>query len=113
MTARFPLQGSAFQLTAARRRLDVPPSDFVAWAKVSTHSRPKAAGVEEISLMAADKFQLTAARRRLVRLLRLGSLDTAFQLTAARRRLVLVQHHFLLHGVVSTHSRPKAAGPMT
>ena len=56
-----------FQLTAARRRLDLwliglPVSD-----RVSTHCRPKAAGyVFRSGLTACDMFQLTAARRRLV-----------------------------------------------
>ena len=56
---------------------------------VSTHSRPKAAGM--FSLMALD-FCLE------------------FQHTAARRRLVEQENKLLDVVNVSTHSRPKAAG---
>ena len=78
-----------FQLTAARRRLEdlasVTPENIV----VSTHSRPKAAGLcRHFEVWDLFGFQLTAARRRL--------------------------DWFLLTGLgsefVSTHSRPKAAG---
>ena len=56
---------------------------------VSTHSRPKAAGgLGNPALVAAMKFQLTAARRR----------------------LVLPFQHIQPRTFVSTHSRPKAAG---
>ena len=55
-------------------------------------------------------FQLTAARRRLVPVVA-GSLRMAtFQLTAARRRLGSLDNPAAVSGVVSTHSRPKAAG---
>ena len=54
-----------FQLTAARRRLDV--RNFGSWR--------------------IDEFQLTAARRRLVDIRRDSASSWAFQLTAARRRL--------------------------
>ena len=56
-------------------------------------------------------FQLTAARRRLVVCLLIGITYIKFQLTAARRRLVTQQLQGLPHYKVSTHSRPKAAGP--
>ncbi len=99
-----------FQLTAARRRLVKISNDRIDVYDVSTHSRPKAAGVR-LSVFPRDyKFQLTAARRRLEDLAR-GRLAGArfnsqppeggwlnnlfagigsawFQLTAARRRLV-------------------------
>ena len=77
-----------FQLTAARRRL----GDFVTRhpprGKVSTHSRPKAAGegLGNPALVAA-MFQLTAARRRLAFFALFFLEMTMFQLTAARRRL--------------------------
>ena len=75
-----------FQHTAARRRLQYPYC--VAQAqRVSTHSRPKAAGAYFFELFSRVLFQHTAARRRLY-------------------------HHITdvdLCGV-STHSRPKAAG---
>ena len=78
---------------------------------VSTHSRPKAAG--EVLAEAAkrlNEFQHTAARRRLVLGLLAKSFDLVFQHTAARRRLGLavIPNRFKL--LVSTHSRPKAAG---
>ena len=60
------------------------PADF----RVSTHSRPKAAGT---------------GRRRFCR----GRL---FQHTAARRRLAGYDQSFGWEQYVSTHSRPKAAG---
>ena len=78
---------------------------------VSTHSRPKAAGLCNISgKQRAKKFQHTAARRRLGDLVGAHYHIQKFQHTAARRRLVLdaVGHGFAC--VVSTHSRPKAAG---
>ena len=57
---------SMFQHTAARRRL-VPQSHAdSSFARVSTHSRPKAAGIFQISTMKPNTmFQHTAARRRL------------------------------------------------
>ena len=56
-------------------------------AKVSTHSRPKAAA----SLLASNPYPIW------------------FQHTAARRRLLRVGSLIISQGVVSTHSRPKAA----
>ena len=101
-----------FQLTAARRRL----------------------GFQRLRLFRLPKFQLTAARRRLgLRMCRLQP-QKLFQLTAARRRLGLCVTTFCLDrgfnsqppeggwtvggnkcglSVVSTHSRPKAAGRAT
>ena len=56
-------------------------------------------------------FQLTAARRRLGRFSRGKDLSPQeFQLTAARRRLVNRGLLWAVFAVVSTHSRPKAAG---
>ena len=56
---------------------------------VSTHSRPKAAGCPHRPRPhIPSKFQLTAARRRLVPLLSRDRYSKTFQLTAARRRLV-------------------------
>ena len=57
--------------------------------RVSTHSRPKAAGGEKGEDGAAGAFQHTAARRRLV-------IDGRSHIKLSK---------------VSTHSRPKAAGP--
>ena len=56
-----------FQLTAARRRLDIKSRLFCIFPAVSTHSRPKAAGTQATGKKPFQKmFQLTAARRRLV-----------------------------------------------
>ena len=56
------------------------------------------------------RFQHTAARRRLVSLVKLSAKLQVFQHTAARRRLALLIVQILLCCSVSTHSRPKAAG---
>ena len=123
----------AFQLTAARRRLDISLYAFLLVGGVSTHSRPKAAGLFYIRTLnhstvsthsrpkAAGiapiqhpihhfKFQLTAARRRLAPLPNKRAGELKFQLTAARRRLVNHRGIIVFVAVVSTHSRPKAAG---
>ena len=126
-----------------------------AYLAVSTHSRPKAAGVSvkrltscmtsfntqppeggwlDCSDVAALKnrfqhtaarrrldsgamdspilarFQHTAARRRLGAGLPIDGTEQWFQHTAARRRLVQVVSPHDDVGSVSTHSRPKAAG---
>ena len=100
-----------FQLTAARRRLVDVEELLNHKLDVSTHSRPKAAGINHpISIKTCAsfnsqppeggwlsaqnihvfviRFQLTAARRRLgvAMVAQLGQF--LFQLTAARRRLV-------------------------
>ena len=55
---------------------------------VSTHSRPKAAGGTNYRCPTQDLwFQLTAARRRLVFMANPFRTQSKFQLTAARRRL--------------------------
>ena len=123
----------SFQHTAARRRLVFAASrqgqasdvsthsrpkaagmtdDILAMrVMVSTHSRPKAAGRPLVCLVAASyQFQHTAARRRLGAVMRPLDGTAAFQHTAARRRLgsrVLLNY---ATAFVSTHSRPKAAG---
>ena len=109
---------------------------FRAFRQVSTHSRPKAAGVvngfafglfgkfqhtaarrrlevafEKVGSQAV--FQHTAARRRLVSVIILFSLTMKFQHTAARRRLVAHATSNKPLSEVSTHSRPKAAGTAT
>ena len=56
---------------------------------VSTHSRPKAAGPPPAETTAAKAFQHTAARRRLARCTALPLHSSLFQHTAARRRLGL------------------------
>ena len=77
-----------FQHTAARRRLAANEKSVEFACKVSTHSRPKAAGALSDGLHGLLLFQHTAARRRLV--LEDGGILIFkwFQHTAARRRLV-------------------------
>ena len=77
-----------FQHTAARRRLGSFPNMITLNVFVSTHSRPKAAGIGFL----------------------IGSPVLWFQHTAARRRLVGRQQGQTRPRRVSTHSRPKAAG---
>ena len=56
-----------FQHTAARRRLDLMINKMHALMRVSTHSRPKAAGwLRLLQYLEHKSFQHTAARRRLV-----------------------------------------------
>ena len=105
---------------------------FTGIRKVSTHSRPKAAGpscctrqtaglfqhtaarrrldLEADGVGVVDLFQHTAARRRLDGVVGLGNDKPLFQHTAARRRLALHAGSPLRYRKVSTHSRPKAAG---
>ena len=79
---------------------------------VSTHSRPKAAGrCRPQNLLNTPSFQLTAARRRLAQIDFRAVPKFKFQLTAARRRLGVKTLRGLNAWAVSTHSRPKAAGP--
>ena len=78
--------------------------------EVSTHSRPKAAGAAIPTPPAPEKFQHTAARRRLGLHPQFAHLLYWFQHTAARRRLERPENNKRGHDDVSTHSRPKAAG---
>ena len=79
---------------------------------VSTHSRPKAAGAKIKTPSTTTAFQHTAARRRLDSEQNHLFGDWRFQHTAARRRLGQLLDGFCQNGDVSTHSRPKAAGPV-
>ena len=121
-----------FQLTAARRRLDVTLFLANRTPTISTHSRAKAAGNKRVGTLVKIQFQLTAARRRLDQKLIYSKFSSVFQLTAARRRLankrvgISAQIQFqltaarrrldesyedaLTSAVISTHSRAKAAG---
>ena len=66
----------------------VPP--YIKNLKVSTHSRPKAAGFGyKIAMQYEKEFQHTAARRRLAFKQWAVVICRLFQHTAARRRLVL------------------------
>ena len=78
---------------------------------VSTHSRPKAAGRNWCCPHWVTRwFQHTAARRRLAAIPACLPLPTRFQHTAARRRLDVPLTKRAIAILVSTHSRPKAAG---
>ena len=122
-----------FQHTAARRRLVTDHVPVYWYDEVSTHSRPKAAGFHRQDCISAfkgfntqppeggwrvynwdgltaTKFQHTAARRRLEIILSSKIFDKQFQHTAARRRLGDFVHLNIRLCMVSTHSRPKAAG---
>ena len=100
---------SKFQHTAARRRLAAVRLFWRLRQTVSTHSRPKAAGSEEI--VSTLLFTVSTHSRPKAA----GSSNAArqtyrlFQHTAARRRLGCVSI-FKSTDSVSTHSRPKAAG---
>ena len=102
-----------FQHTAARRRLGGRKSLQTRTKKVSTHSRPKAAGHIRNGAGIGRKFQHTAARRRLGIATDTQIKNTEFQHTAARRRLGRKRSHRPSFQQVSTHSRPKAAGSGT
>ena len=78
-----------FQHTAARRRLVLVVSVIFISHLVSTHSRPKAAGLTVLTV---------------------NCISAWFQHTAARRRLAEDFVPTLAEKPVSTHSRPKAAG---
>ena len=78
---------------------------------VSTHSRPKAAGGDDADFSKRpDKFQHTAARRRLVAELIIAKnrdgVSTHSRPKAAGKLFLAFAQCF----IVSTHSRPKAAG---
>ena len=123
-----------FQHTAARRRLANHNKYSLLHSPVSTHSRPKAAGPDPLVHKSPSNgfntqppeggwprvvehaahffgFQHTAARRRLAYTLPLPLMTVLFQHTAARRRLVDALAIYNVLKAVSTHSRPKAAGP--
>ena len=86
-------------------------NDDVQYMRVSTHSRPKAAGPAYLLFnRASTGFQHTAARRRLAMHLPHCLMSSLFQHTAARRRLASGGYESADFGIVSTHSRPKAAG---
>ena len=89
--------------------------EFALGVVVSTHSRPKAAGSSARigPYGVSGLFQHTAARRRLVHSISSAMLHCSFQHTAARRRLVGGCRENWRIERVSTHSRPKAAGTYT
>ena len=78
--------------------------------KVSTHSRPKAAG-HKLYITTHGKNVSTHSRPKAAGLgFHFDHLERWFQHTAARRRLVDGAEFADSMAYVSTHSRPKAAG---
>ena len=100
-----------FQHTAARRRLAIELTSQDFSVNVSTHSRPKAAGPKpKPNDRRTQQFQHTAARRRLetvVRSVRLNSISFNTQPPEGGWQ---INGLWVRPRVVSTHSRPKAAG---
>ena len=100
-----------FQHTAARRRLARAFKDNIYFSDVSTHSRPKAAGTYLCRRQRPRHGFNTQPpeggwfSRRICRYR-----YAWFQHTAARRRLVKPGDTLIKSQLVSTHSRPKAAG---
>ena len=77
---------------------------------VSTHSRPKAAGKTCIAKRIGIDVSTHSRPKAAGSVSRIFKRKETFQHTAARRRLVLCVFYLLHTGHVSTHSRPKAAG---
>ena len=105
-----PLMGMMFQHTAARRRLVVASEPEPAQQQFQhTAARRRLAGGVVGSIW-SSMFQHTAARRRLANNSFCSFIAIVFQHTAARRRLVTIRRSPGYTDIVSTHSRPKAAG---
>ena len=78
-----------FQLTAARRRLGAEAEAKAKAERVSTHSRPKAAGAAVINTeMIHESFNSQPPEGGWKRSAKAIATLLKFQLTAARRRLV-------------------------
>ena len=89
--------------------LNTPAS--LIFLSVSTHSRPKAAGyVIVITANNRDRFNSQPPEGGWLTATLFVPTLAEFQLTAARRRLDVGRSERVYHGAVSTHSRPKAAG---
>ena len=103
-----------FQYTAARRRLRHKTAPVADTGKVSTHSRPKAAAPAAMRfLRLALSFNTQPPEGGCLWLGGCGERRELFQHTAARRRLRAQPSSSILASVVSTHSRPKAAAPIS
>ena len=78
----------------------------------SFNTQPPEGGWEEIGKLTVrrQRFQHTAARRRLDAKIKIPFIPFLFQHTAARRRLAKRISKRVSFNTVSTHSRPKAAG---
>ena len=78
---------------------------------VSTHSRPKAAGlVMGNAKPLLESFNTQPPEGGWLQEMSVDLSAELFQHTAARRRLVENSHKNITYALVSTHSRPKAAG---
>ena len=110
MPPKPPKPTKTFQHTAARRRLVIPAHlrDFEGEFQ-HTAARRRLAGAMRFHAPTIP-FQHTAARRRLATTAKIDDLDRQFQHTAARRRLDVREVLLRDFDLVSTHSRPKAAG---
>ena len=125
--------GKVFQHTAARRRLGhLPDPGRALCARFNTQPPEGGWTAAKYRLMShgcfntqppeggwapnqktpkgQKMFQHTAARRRLEPIIPAGRRNRRFQHTAARRRLADERIPELVADLVSTHSRPKAAG---
>ena len=99
-----------FQHTAARRRLEISFNIHFDYFQVSTHSRPKAAGhYRRHYRRHYGRFQHTAARRRLDDMIAENSDDEGFNTQPPEGGWLYVLLNCPVF-IVSTHSRPKAAG---
>ena len=100
-----------FQHTAARRRLGRDDVSCLKSLKVSTHSRPKAAGCRVWLVNIPEPgFNTQPPEGGWGFVMCWVSRPSGFQHTAARRRLADSQRRYAQNKQVSTHSRPKAAG---
>ena len=100
-----------FQHTAARRRLGEWDSYHLPTPSFNTQP-PEGGWIRDGARdKAVPQFQHTAARRRLAGIFFAPPKIMEFQHTAARRRLAVLLRPGIAHQPVSTHSRPKAAGP--
>ena len=102
-----------FQLTAARRRLAVLAGHF--FERIRFNSQPPEGGwvviVPKLVHSCCFNSQPPEGGWRYVRCQIFDGIK--FQLTAARRRLAVQYIILYIAPHVSTHSRPKAAGPLS
>ena len=107
----FKTVNSMFQHTAARRRLGDIGWDDTKIVDVSTHSRPKAAGsIKPVGRKLYEWFQHTAARRRLGALIWPERWTKCFNTQPPEGGWGGNASERNRYCIVSTHSRPKAAG---
>ena len=99
-----------FQHTAARRRLASLVISNGIPIDVSTHSRPKAAGRQNVQFSPSIVFQHTAARRRLDAYHVCRAVGVVCFNTQPPEGGWNSPDSIANRAIVSTHSRPKAAG---